>query len=806
MSALSTGTENAGSGNMALLEPACIEQLLSFQGPAYTYILKWPCLTWKEDESTMQHMMTDASMCTLYDDDRELSLPNMKPDITDSENHRNFLEHYGPKQTYLSVLAQAAHAAAKKEFQVKQGTQTPACSIYVQVELGTENLHVHLVLAGKGLNKYNAKAWQTPLCHFWLNYIKDHIQTITGGRHMAVEYAGITIKLMQEIQKCQSGGSKICSILQYRSRSGQQYACRVEAKEFIANYLLCKNLKYEKNQQPNEITPHNSFFLVTNKTYAITLLDGKYIQPWVRKQWTEDIQQNNSNNGTEPVFAGDPYGLLPKVAQANWQQAAQPGGKMTKREGLMLDCMQRCFDKHLLTYEQLVGEHPDLVVMIESQPGGARLLEQILGMVHIRICQQYTALSYLQKTHTEADIEPDSKIFKLLNLQGYNPWQVGHWICCVLAKKAGKQNTISFYGPASTGKTNLAKAIVNAVGLYGCVNHLNRNFVFNDCSSKLILWWEECVMHVDWVEPAKCLMGGTEFRIDRKHRDSMLLPQTPVLISTNNDIYTVTGGNTASGVHAKPIKDRVVQFNFMKQLESTFGEISPKETATWLLECASRFEITLEGFYKEWNLKHTSNSFPLANLCPTHSQDFLLHENGLCLHCGGYLPLSTDCGDIPETTQTPPGKEGVILLELTPSKQTSITDFDLSLLATPDSRKRHLAEPDTEPEAPSTSTAPTTPKKQRRSQLSLEDKVNFLNLYSAQPQDEFERKIHEEGSRELFFSEETQQEPEQESSKKGLTPSEWGELLGVYTQGLEDEPLVLHCFETLSEEEQDDAI
>nr|WRQ19901.1 MAG: NS1 protein [Bocaparvovirus sp.] len=569
--------------------------------------------------------------------------------------------------------------------------------------------------------------------------------------------------------------------------------------------MLCKNLKYGTGQEPRNTTPFNSFFLVTNKTYAITILNGKYVQPWVRKQWMEHIQQNNANNGTEPVFSGDPYGLLPKVAQANWQQTTQPGGKMTKREGLMLDCMNRCFEQHLLTYEQLVGKHPDLVVMIESQPGGARLLEQVLGMVHIKLTQKYTALSYIKEVYKETELTNDNKVFRLMNLQGYNAWQAGHWICCVLAKKAGKQNTISFYGPASTGKTNLAKAIVNAVGLYGNVNHLNRNFVFNDCAAKLVLWWEECVMHVDWVEPAKCLMGGTEVRIDRKHRDSMLLPQTPVIISTNNDIYTVTGGNTVSQVHAKPIKDRVVQFNFMNSLESTFGEISPKEVAAWLLECDSRFDISLEGYYREWNVKSTSNSFQLANICPTHSQDFLLYENGICNSCGSYLPLCTDSGDTPEDpVRKQPGNQCAILLQLTPTKQDSITDFDLSLLDTPERGKRNLAEQDSEQEAPSTSTAPAAPKKRKKSQLTLEEKVEFLNTYSSLPRDEFERRIYQEGIREAFNrDEETQQEPEQESSKKGLTPSEWGELLGVYTQRLEDEPIVLHCFETLPEEEED---
>nr|APC23176.1 NS1 [Simian bocavirus] len=638
-----TSTRVSAALKMALIEIASLQDLTAFHEPAYTYVLKWPRVEWRVEEATLQRLMAPNSLRELYDQYgplREL------PDITNQEQHFSYLESTGPRQSFLCVLAQAAHAAVKKEYQLKQGTRDPAYSCYVQVELGEQNLHVHIVTGGKGLNKYNAKAWRNVLSYYWLTYIKEHIISTSDVILESAEYFAIKWTLEAELHKCKASYTGICTILEYKNKNGQQYACRVDPTEFIANYLLCKNLKYSTTHAPIQVTPYKSFFVGTTKTYAITLINGKYIQPWVRKHWTDELQAHNSRNKEEPVFTGDPFGMLPKVDQANWTGAVQSRVKMTKREGLMIDCMQRCLESHLLTYEQLVGKHPDLVVMIESQPGGARLLEQILGMVHIRLCQTYTAFTYLKTLFLNFEIKNDNKVFKLLNKQGYNPWQVGHWICCVLDKKAGKQNTLCFYGPASTGKTNLAKAIVNAVKLYGCVNHLNRNFVFNDCASKLILWWEECVMHVDWVEPAKCLMGGTEFRIDRKHRDYMLLPQTPVIISTNNDIYTTTGGNTVIQVHAKPSKDRVVQFNFMNQLESTFGEITEEEVAAWLLTCGSRFNCTLQGFYSEWNLECTPNSFPLNKICDGHSQDFTLHENGICRHCGTYLPLDTDCGDL----------------------------------------------------------------------------------------------------------------------------------------------------------------
>lgn len=159
-------------------------------------------------------------------------------------------------------------------------------------------------------------------------------------------------------------------------------------------------------------------------------------------------------------------------------------------------------------------------------------------------------------------------------------------------------------------------------------------------------------MHNDWVEQAKCILGGTAFRIDKKHSESQLLPQTPVLISTNNDLYTVVGGNTVSQVHATPLKERIVQLNFTKRLCSTFGEISTQDIHGWLNSCAQRYEPTLEGFLREWQLEKVSNSFPTQESCCP--QDYVLHENAsVCPHCGGIPELETRDRGEPE-----PGKRG----------------------------------------------------------------------------------------------------------------------------------------------------
>lgn len=779
---------------------------MHFGDPAYTYVLKFPYANWKANETRLQRCLGWPSHEVLDDPSIYQTMPGQDSPAEQSA----FLETRGPLQGYAFLLARNAYLAASSIFSQKQGKFPPVASIYAQCELGEQYLHVHLVLGGEGLNKYNAKSMCAQLAHKWLDNIQAQLEyNVKYGHTSDATLCNVLIDACyQAKRKCMDMKTEHCDILQYKSRSGSLYACRVDAKEYITNYLLCKNLKYFTCVDPIKSTPFVSYFPNTEKTYAATLVNGKWVDIKVRKQWLQQLR-DSVTKGFEPVFSGDIFSDLPKVPKAAWHavDSAPSTSRMTKRETLMLDCIDRCEKDHLLTYENLVNGCPDLVVMLESQPGGSKLIENILSMVHIKLCQKYTAFSYIMARYSPLQLLPENKAVQLFVTQGYNPWQAGHWLCCVLHKVAGKQNTISFYGPASTGKTNMAKAIVNAAKLYGCVNHQNKNFVFNDCSAKLVCWWEECLMHSDWVEQAKCILGGTEFRIDRKHRDSQLLPQTPLIISTNNDIYTVVGGNIITNVHSKPLRERVVQFNFMKQLDPTFGEVSSDDLVALIQACAARYTITLSGFCSEWDLEKVPNDFPLANFCGGHSQDFILYEHGLCNACGGYYPLETrDRGDIETVSSASsaalfnvPGEGTIPTSDLVWGCNQDLTDFDLSLLATPPNTKSERStstEPSPTASASTDSTlSPPGPSKPSKRKRPVRRRILFQDDWSAQPRDTPEKKRYEQ------FIKSITETTESESESIGLTPSQWGEMLGIITKNLEEEPLVLHCFETLSESE-----
>lgn len=733
----------------------CLDEIGSFPDPAFSYVLKWPDPDWRMRERALFAIWDAVGVdwsVQLADLCKGRLLIAGYGDSPEEQMARGAL---GPQPGYAHNLAVMAADALTEIFGTDGRTGYPRVNSFVQVEIGKRVLHVHLVVGGPGVSKFNAKLLVKTIGERFFGRVTKEIRGIymNSIEDLPRDISEILKSCQTAMTACNAGKTAAySSVLQYRSRRGDTHALRVDAKEFIKDYLLPKNRRWATWMQPDWCTHIGDWFPGTDKTYAASLLNGRPILDGIRFVLHSELERTFMSN--EPVLRGSvgPWNELPKVGPIQWQEGKERTGltnKVNKRESLVLGLVQQCEERLLVTYEDLVTGAPELLIMLESQPGGNRLLQQALEILHIKLTRQFTAMKFIQRRYQNVSLSTDNKLVQLFNLQGYNPLQAAHWLCCVLNHTSGKQNSVNFYGPASTGKTNAAKAIVQACLIYGNVNHQNRNFTFNDCRAKFVLWWEECLMHNDYVESAKCVMGGTDVRIDIKNRDSMCLSRTPVILSTNHNIYQVVGGNTVTHVHEAPLKERVVQFNFMKMLDQNFGEIEPREVAELLLWAWNEYDCTLGGYLERWQggKGRVPNSFPLAQVCPGHSQDFIYHDNGLCMHCGAYQPPSTD----PE--QHLSADEGERIRDTLMSQPLSADDVDRYLMcfcsspdeaepeAGPSRRKRGVDETDGEPEAPDRP-AKTARAISPTAQL-VSEAIQRLEEWASQPGDSHERREYE---------------------------------------------------------------
>ncbi|AEM37643.1 Rep78 [California sea lion adeno-associated virus 1] len=224
------------------------------------------------------------------------------------------------------------------------------------------------------------------------------------------------------------------------------------------------------------------------------------------------------------------------------------------------------------------------------------------------------ASDYLVGQSVPEDIT-ENKIYQLFKMNGYDPAYLGSILLGWCQGRFGKRNTVWLYGPATTGKTNLAEAIAHSVPFYGCVNWTNENFPFNDCVDKMLIWWEEGKMTSKVVESAKAILGGSKVRVDQKCKSSVQIDSTPVIITSNTDMCCVIDGNSTTFEHRQPLEDRMFRINLEQRLSHDFGKITKREVREFLA-WAQEYEVDVEHTFEVTKLakpKVTKRSAPLSD-------------------------------------------------------------------------------------------------------------------------------------------------------------------------------------------------
>lgn len=363
-----------------------------------------------------------------------------------------------------------------------------------------------------------------------------------------------------------------------------------------------------------------------------------------------ELEANNEDINLQPLDC-EPGSSLPisyVSTTTNWQEKTAPAKlQPTIIETLSMEALRLCKENHIFDQKQFKLKFPELFLRFTSKSQGLQKLEQTISLYCETIISESNAWEIAKAIHGECDLDNinENRVLKLCHYQNYDPRYVAHTLCCWLSGTLGKKNTFYLHGPANTGKTMFAESICKMVKLFGNVNHNNLNFPFNDCHNKAVLWWEECCMLENYVEAAKCILGGSGVRVDRKGQDSVLIQKTPIVVTSNNDITQVCSKNATTELHAAAIRARCLMFKFNSWLPSNWGLITIKDMYQFILWGECQGEISLSTYFT-MNPKFNGTipyNQPRIRLCPTCSLQIKLEQHAeLCNTCGGWKKTEPD--------------------------------------------------------------------------------------------------------------------------------------------------------------------
>lgn len=132
--------------------------------------------------------------------------------------------------------------------------------------------------------------------------------------------------------------------------------------------------------------------------------------------------------------------------------------------------------------------------------------------------------------------DPDpSAIHKVLLHQGIRPTDFDPIFHKWITKGDTKRNCICIQGPSNTGKSAFVSGLKQCVVWGEIVN--GQTFMFEGLCETVLGFWEEPLCSPEAAEKTKQVLEGMATSIPVKYKKPFLLPRTPILITTNHDLW-----------------------------------------------------------------------------------------------------------------------------------------------------------------------------------------------------------------------------------------------------------------------------
>lgn len=299
----------------------------------------------------------------------------------------------------------------------------------------------------------------------------------------------------------------------------------------------------------------------------------------------DDLSEWFTDDG--PSTSGAPSTKRKRADDAEGDVALSSAGAQYQK---IIDTMM---EKHCFTIKDVLTLMPGYYSNMMAKGKKSQIIAT-LNDAKDRMLMLSTAYDLAQRNddyvgYDEDQLVEGNVLLDIVKFQGYDPMVFCANLIKWLNLDLGKRNAFTIFGPGSTGKSVISKAIRCAVNNYGEVNKNNENFPFNDCHGKHLVVWEEGTMKESFVEQAKQIFEGSECRVDKKGSDSCTIMPTPVVCTTNSDLSIVHSGNTVNYDQMDTLRLRMWGMQFNKSIKFGTAEFPyPYPEQRVLVECLQK--------------------------------------------------------------------------------------------------------------------------------------------------------------------------------------------------------------------------